>query len=208
MNDWVHYICLSWGLGIAPVFLLVSIYYKMKHTQALMEWKKNEMVFITIVAFVLSLAFFIASCFFTACFMGKLDGIRLLYDLSPEDLRDLALDSLISLVGVVFAYLGLQNYFVQYITKEGIVTGNIRPGRSKPIVVEWDSILDYYTRTEYPLTSYNFIIQKGELSYTRLPIPVPFYIRSQFENLIEQRLEQARNRKKGSPTKIQRLSEK
>ncbi|MCS6905632.1 MAG: hypothetical protein RML72_12970 [Bacteroidia bacterium] len=208
MNEWIHYLALGWGVVIAPIFLIVSIFYKSKHTQVLMEWKRTEMVFITIVAFILSLIFFIACCFFTACFMGKVEGIKILSELSPDTLRLLALDSLTCLAGVIFAFLGLQHYFVQYITKEGIVIGNIRPGRSKPIVVKWENIRDYYTRTEYPITNYNFIIQKGELSFMRLPISVPFYIRSQFENVIELNLEQAKSKKEGFQTKIQPLSEK
>ncbi len=182
----LHTICLGLGLVIAPLFFMLSLWYKRQFKNIILEWKKNQLVIYTIIAFVLNLILFILTCFFFAGYLGRIEGLRLI-EISPELMMHLSIDSLALLIGVTVAYFGIQNFYSQFVTTEGI---HLKPNWASDALtvdhfITWSQVMDVYTQSDYPMTIYRFIIQLPDGSYTRKQLSVPFYALSHFEGLLK-----------------------
>lgn len=207
MFEVFHLTCLVLGLILAPAFLLTTLAYKLRHQHILMEWKKPQLVVFTIFAFILNISLFIIACFFLACYLGRIDGIPMLADMPSQLVKQLGIDSVLLLFGTTAMYVGIQNYFIQYITQEGIVKRNHRPGRTQPEMIRWADIKDYYVRSDYPVTYFSFIVQENELRYGKETLKVPFYALPKFENILEHSLEREKEIRAESRERLRRMSE-
>ena len=191
---------------VAPLILLLAYIYKRQFTQVVYQWRKPQVVYLTIGAFVLILALFVMTCFF---FAGHFGRIQLGFvELTATEMWQLTVDSLLLAVGVMGIYIGLKDFFVQYICTDGILVErfNWRRLRMQFAFIEWQDIKDYYVRSDYPITHYHFILQAQEGQFTRRSIRVPFYALQEFDNLLESNLRQQRERRALTRDMIRKIS--
>jgi len=52
-------------------------------------------------------------------------------------------------------------------------------------IIPWENISDYYLVSDYPNVIFTLIIQENAMKYSRISIPVPVYVREEFEELLE-----------------------
>ncbi len=191
---------------IAPLVLLLAYIYKRQFTQVVYQWRKPQVVYLTIAAFVLILALFVTTCFFFAGHFGRIElGF---VELTTAEMWQLTVDSLLLAVGVMGVYIGLKDFMVQYICTEGILLErfNWRRLRMQFSFIEWQDIKDYYVRSDYPVTYYHFIVQAREGQFVRRSLRVPFYALQEFDNLLENNLRQQRERRALTRDMIRKIS--
>ena len=184
----LHHTALALALVATPLFYLGTLLYRRKFRQVEYEWKHPNFVYATIGAFVLNLMCFILACFF---FAGAYDRIHIaMFSFTPEQMWRLSVDSLLLFLSVTTTYMGMQNVFVQYICRTGVLKMrfNRQTMRFEYRYIRWSSIKDYYVRTDYPVTYYHFIVQEGEGRYGRETLKVPFYALKRFDILLETNL--------------------
>jgi hypothetical protein len=131
-------------------------------------------------------------CFFAASHFGRIQATEL-HPLAGQS-GQLALVSFMFLIATSFFYLALQNILTQYITKSGILFFIWQKEKFtfKPVLLPWSQIRDYYIKSDYPVTFYNFLYQNAtSLTIHRITLKVPFYALPKFENLLSVYLQEA-----------------
>lgn len=195
MFELIHFVAVVTSLFFAPSALVFSYLLKRRFNNALLKWRKPQVVIFTIFAFILNLTLFVLACFFFACYQGRIVGIDLL-QFSPAEMKLLGMDSMLLLLGVTQMHLAFQNMFTQFVTPDGIVLRRLswskRPFEVQ--VIPWWQIRDYYIHSDYPNTYFHFILQSSDVSYTRATLKVPFYVLSAFERVLEQNLNASRGK--------------
>jgi len=195
MFEVIHFLTIAFSVVFAPAVLLISYILKRKFTNALIKWRKPQVVIFTIFAFIVNLTLFVLACFFFACYQGRIVGIDLL-QFSQTEMKLLGFDAMLLLVGITQLHLTVQNMFTQFITADGIVFRRFnwskRPFEAQ--LIPWWQIRDYYIHSDYPNTFFHFILQNADASYTRATLKVPFYVLSGFERVLEQNLNASRGK--------------
>jgi len=178
---------------LAPLLYLISIRLRNRHKGVILTWKKPQIVVFTIATFVLNLTLFIAACFFIACYFGSLNDVLeafTVFTSVPSNLlKQMGLHCLLLMAGISVIFLAIQNFYTQYITREGIVYKNGIFNQKQPDIIYWHQIRDYYIQAKYPISYFNFIIQREEMNFYKSSVRVPFFARLQFETIIEIYLE-------------------
>lgn len=191
---------------IAPLVLLLAYVYKRQFSQVIYHWRKPQVVYLTIGAFVLILSLFVMTCFFFAGHFGRIQlGV---VELSASEMWQLTVDSLLLAVGVMGLYIGLKDFMVQYVCADGILVErfNWRRLRMQFSYIEWQDVKDYYVRSDYPITHYHFIVQQADGSFGRQTLKVPFYALQEFDSLLESNLRQQRERRALTRDMIRKIS--
>jgi hypothetical protein len=184
-----------------------SLIYRRKFRHVVLEWKKTQLVAFTILAFILNLTLLILACFFFAATVGRVGKPNELDEVPIEVLYQLGLDSLLIFVGISLTYLAVQYFFTQFVTQKGIVFGTLswRYGMENQLV-EWCQIRDYFIKADYPITYFHFVVQQPDNTYIRRSIKVPFYVLPQFQELLEEHLNNHFAEKSTAATKSSRRS--
>lgn len=191
---------------VAPLVLLLAYVYKRQFSQVIFHWRKPQVVYFTIGAFVLILSLFLTTCFFFAGHFGRIQLTSL--ELSSTEMWQLTVDSLLLAVGVVGIYIGAKDFLLQYTCADGILIErfNWRRLRMQYDYIFWQDIKDYYVRSDYPITCYHFIIQSDETVYARRSLKVPFYALAEFDDLLETNLNQQREKRALTREMIRKIS--
>lgn len=202
----LHTTALFFALGAAPLFYLLTWMYRRSFKRVEYEWKKPQTVAVTIVSFIANLTLFILACFFFAGYYGsvKIDLVAL----SPEEMKLLSIDCMLFFAGVSAAYMGVQNLFIQYVCKEGVLVQKFewRRLRVRKTYIYWNEIKDYFTRNDYPVTYYNFIVKQNNETFGRKTLRVPFYALNRFESLLELNLQKQRELRERSSSVLRNIS--
>lgn len=184
-----HWMTIIFAFGAAPLILLASLMHKRKFKNVILAWQKPALVVFTIASFIVGLLAFIVGSFFLASYIGKLDGIEFI-DINPDTIYLLAIDNFILVFGIVLFFLAAKNYFMQYVTTEGIIIQKWEWKKMRLVETRllWEQINDYYIKSDYPLSIFTFITLRNN-SIERISLAVPFYALSIFEQQIESQMD-------------------
>lgn len=180
-------------LLIAPCMLLMAYWYRRQLAQTLMIWKNPEMVIVTIVFSVVALILFIVgtSSFFT--YYDVLDASRIPIE-SKDKFFSIGSICALLLVSLVFLYVAIRMLLVRVITQRGILLNDrflrIPDFRN---IIGWEQVADYYLVSDYPNVIFTLIVRKESLRFERVSIRVPVYMRDDFEDLLENKMNGAHN---------------
>ena len=177
------------ALLITPAILLMAYWYRKQMPSALMEWKKPELVIITVAAAVLAVVIFIVGLTSLFTHFGYLKS-GMLSENNQMLMRDLGLFCLFSFISLGFMYMAIRMLMVQVVTHRGIIM-NDRVFRIPNFrtVLYWNEIADYYVKSDYPNVVFTLIIRQDDVSYKRISLKVPVYHRDRFERLLEEKME-------------------
>jgi len=205
--EFLHNTALAVGLFVGPLVFLYAMYFKRGIRGRVMQWRKQSFIFITILAFVLNLTFFVLTCFFFASYLGRVNEVSML-DLPEHTTLSLALDCLLLLTGVTLMYAGAQVFFSQYIVRRGILSTHFdfRRFRFVTQLIAWERIKDYYQNADYPLTFFNLIVLTPSGQFERRTLRVPFFALPRFEMLLETSLQQNKEKREFSRNMLRKLS--
>ncbi|MEM8889796.1 MAG: hypothetical protein AAGD28_17610 [Bacteroidota bacterium] len=153
-----------------------------------MLWRKPEMVIITIVFSVASLILFLVgiSSVFTYFDLNLFDNVHNSTPESKGKFKQLSLICSMLLLALLATYVSIRMLLVRVVTQKGIVK-NDRFFRIPDFrnIIPWENISDYYLVSDYPNVIFTLIIQENAMKYSRISIPVPVYVREEFEELLE-----------------------
>ncbi len=179
---------LLYAVLLAPSFLLMAYWYRRQISQPIMVWKKPEMVIITTTFAIAGLILFIVgiSSFFT--YRGYLSANHI-QDIDHERFFDLGLMCLLLTASLGLTYLAIRMLLVRIVAEEGIVENDrfLRIPDYKHIV-KWHEITDYFIVSDYPNVIFNLMIRRPGQSYSRMSVRVPVYVRDDFEDLLEKKM--------------------
>jgi hypothetical protein len=177
------------ALLITPAILLMAYWYRKQMPSTLMEWKKPELVIITVAAAVAAVMIFIVGLTSLFTQFGYLKS-GLIGENSKAVMRDLSLLCLFSFFSLSFIYLAIRMLLVQVITHKGIVMNDriFRIPNFKTVLY-WNEIADYYVNSDYPNVVFTLIIRQDDVTYERISLKVPVYYRDRFERLLEEKME-------------------
>lgn len=193
------------ALGIGPVLLLSGFSYRRRFKGVLHQWKKSQLVIFTISTFIINFTLFVLACFFAAVYVGRLDN-ALIPTASADRAMYLALDMLLLLVGTSMSFVGIQYFFTQCITHQGIVL-SVSPFSPSGIhMLRWAEIKDYYMHSDYPVTLYHFLTQNAEGQVQKTVVRIPFYALPRFEYLLQSYMDQQEQLRAHSRDMLKRLS--
>ncbi len=196
------------SLLVAPCFLLMAYWYRKQLAQTVMVWRKPEMVIITITFLVAALILFIVgiSSFFAYFDLGIIDQEELAA--SPTRFRDVGFTCVLLLGAMGFMYGAIRMLLVRVVTEEGIVS-NDRFLRVPDFrhTITWESIHDYYLVSDYPNVIFTMIVRKDSLTFERISVRVPVYVREEFEDLLETKMFHASSSRAQADIRPQSFSE-
>jgi len=201
--DFIHHTAYS-AVAVGMVLLVLGWWFRRRMHQVVHAWRKSQMVLFTIVAFIVNFTFFVLACFFFTSYVGRMGEL----DLVPGDantMLQLGLDSLLLLIGSTLGYLGIQFFYTQYITPEGIV---LRPGLSAShpnYMLKWADVRDYYVHSDYPVSHYHFLTQPQNTVH-KVVVRVPYYAQPKFEYLLQSYMEQQQEVRAHSRKVLRHLS--
>lgn len=177
------------ALLITPAILLMAYWYRKQMPSTLMEWKKPELVIITVAAAVVAVMIFIVGLTSLFTQFGYLKS-GLIGENSKLFMRDLSLLCLFSFVSLATMYMAIRLLLVQVITHKGIVMNDriFRIPNFKTVLY-WNEIADYYVNSDYPNVVFTLIIRQDDVTYERISLKVPVYYRDRFERLLEEKME-------------------
>ncbi|MBX3102242.1 MAG: hypothetical protein KF690_07025 [Bacteroidetes bacterium] len=201
--DLIHHTAYS-VVGIGLALLLWGMWFRRRMRNVVHAWRKSQMVVFTIVAFIINFTFFVLACFFFTSYVGRLGQLDLVPG-SAEAMLQLGIDSLLLLLGSILGYLGIQFFYTQYITPEGIV---LRPGLSAShpqYMLRWADVRDYYVHSDYPVSLYHFLIQPSGTIH-KVVVKVPYYAQPKFEYLLQGYMEQQEEIRAHSRSVLKRIS--
>lgn len=179
----------------APAILLLAFWYKKQFTGVNMVWKKSEHVVVTIVYSISVLILFIVgvSCLFT--YLGYLESTQIgRHD--PKQFLNLGFLCFLLIVAFTMLYFAVRMLMIQVVNFKGIMLNDpvFRiPNYQK--VLEWHQIADYYIVSDYPNVIFTLIVQKDSLTFDRVSLRVPIYVREGFNKLLENNLSSASTKK-------------
>ena len=204
----IHAGALLFCFGVSPLVFLLSVLFKRKYQNVILEWKKTQQVITTIIAFVLNLTFFVLTSFFFASYLGRIEGIQLI-DLPAQTMYYLGIDSFMLLVGITIFYFALQNFYSQFVTLDGVyyAPSPLLFWKNDNKLLRWEEIKDYYVKSDYPITIYHFIVQKEPLVYDRIQIKVPFYTQEKFEEILDMNLKKIEDQKSRAKDKHRKMTQ-
>jgi hypothetical protein len=181
------------GLVGAPLFWWASLQYRRRFQHVVLTWKATRLVFYTLLAFITNLTLFTLACLFFATYLGRMSGWDVL-QVGGDTLVILGSSCLLCILGVSLAYLAIQNYLTQFVTEDGIY---LAPGlrQATPQLLAWESIRDYFIRTDYPISLYQFLYETELGGFGRRELKVPFYMTHRFEVLVDQKMKRAKERR-------------
>ncbi|MFK7973092.1 MAG: hypothetical protein AB8F95_22165 [Bacteroidia bacterium] len=176
------------ALLISPAILLMAYWYRKQMPNTIMEWKKPELVLITVVAAVAAVVIFIIGLTSLFTHLGYLksgfvaNGDRVM--------RDLSLFSLFAFASLSTLYIATRILLIQVVTHKGIVMNDkiFRIPNFKTVLY-WKEIADYYVKSDYPNVVFTLIIREDDVTYERISLKVPVYFRDRFERLLEEKME-------------------
>lgn len=177
------------ALLITPAILLMAYWYRKQMPNTLMEWKKPELVLITVAAAVLGVMIFIVGLTSLFTHFGYLKS-GLIGENNQRLIRDLSLFCFFSFVSLGFIYMATRMLLIQVVTHKGIVMNDkvFRIPNFKTILY-WNEIADYYVKSDYPNVVFTLIIREDDVTYERISLKVPVYYRDRFERLLEEKME-------------------
>lgn len=177
------------ALLITPAILLMAYWYRKQMPSTLMEWKKPELVIITVAAAVAAVMIFIVGLTSLFTQFGYLKS-GLIGENSKLIMRDLSLLCLFSFASLTSIYMAIRLLLVQVITHKGIVMNDriFRIPNFKTVLY-WSEIADYYVNSDYPNVVFTLIIRQDDVTYERISLKVPVYYRDRFERLLEEKME-------------------
>lgn len=182
-------ISLILALLVSPCLLLMAYGYRKHLSHTLLSWRRSEMVVITIAFAIVMLILFVVgvSCFFS--FHGSVNTGGTIGNLSRDKVLDVSIICMLNVISLTMIYAAMRLVLVQIIDERGIVFVDrwLRIPSYKHLL-EWHEICDYYLISDYPIIIYNFIVQKQPSTFERVSIRVPIYIREDFENLLEAKI--------------------
>jgi len=187
----------------------MAFWYRKRLSDTVMLWRKPEMVIITIVFSVASLILFLVgiSSVFTYFDLNLFDNVY-----NPVEDRDkfkqLGLVCGLLLFALVATYTSIRMLLVRVITRKGIVK-NDRFFRIPDFrnIVPWENICDYYLVSDYPNVIFTLIIQENAMKYSRISLPVPVYVREEFEELLESKMNSSKDLSEETDISPHRFSE-
>ena len=184
------------SLLVAPCFVLMAFWYRKRLSDTIMLWRKPEMVIITIVFSVASLILFLVgiSSVFTYFDLNLFDNVHNSTPESKEKFKQLSLICGLLLIALLATYVSIRMLLVRVVTQKGIVK-NDRFFRIPDFrnIVPWENISDYYLVSDYPNVIFTLIIQEHAMKYSRISIPVPVYVREEFEELLEGKMNDSKD---------------
>lgn len=173
---------------VAPAMALMAHWYRRQFADVVMEWKKPEMVLITVVLSAISLILFVIglSGFFTD--LGQIGtdhtGTR-----SFEHFRELGMLCFLANIFLFLLYLTLRKLLVQVITDRGIIENDKLLHIPDPRkLIRWADIADYYVRSDFPNVVVTLIVRESGSKFRRVSLKVPVYTRDEFERLLENKM--------------------
>ncbi|MEL6673448.1 MAG: hypothetical protein AAFR61_14685 [Bacteroidota bacterium] len=171
----------------------MAYWYRRQLSQTLMVWKKPEMVIVTITFSVAALILFIVgiSSMFTYYDLNILESSETQWA-DKGKFQQVGIICGLLMAALVFTYMAIRMLLVRVITNKGIVV-NDRLLRIPDIrnVIEWYEITDYYLVSDYPNIVFTLIVQKQPLTFERMSVRVPVYMREKFEDLLEKKMSNA-----------------
>ncbi|MFN7709100.1 MAG: hypothetical protein ACK5QE_10605 [Sphingobacteriia bacterium] len=201
----VHRAALAVALGVGPLLLLLGLLYKRRFRTVLHQWRHPQLVILTILAFLLGFSCFVLGCFFLASSVGRMGGSPVLQALVGQQ-YGLAMDCFLLFIGISLSYAGVQFFFTQFITRQGIVLrARLFSGRADELL-RWADIRDYYVKTDYPLTHYHFLSQDAGGRVQNRVVKVPYYARPKFEYLLQGYLAQQEDMRASRRAMLNRFS--
>lgn len=207
LTDLLYFVAMAFGLVLAPLFLVASVYYRRQFKGVVLQWKKTGLVVYTILTFMANLLLFVLACFFISSYMGRIDGVRWV-DTAPQTLLMLGIASLLLMFGSTVFYFGIQNFSTQFVTQQGIYLapdlGSLR--KREDALLPWDQIKDYYLRSDYPVTVYQFLVQQADGTFAKRQLKVPFYVMPRFEVLLEMNLKKQQEIREQSRSILRKMS--
>ncbi len=181
----IHWSAFGLCFGIAPALYGLSVLLKGQHSDVLVAWRRQQLdVVLTILAFIVNLNLFIVGFFFLASCYGDFEVWRV-NRFSREQLEWLALDCVLAMAGVTQLFFAAQNYALQFITTDGIVTAPfafwVRPEKR---IIHWHRIKDYYYPKDcpdYPVVQIFLTVQDLDGRYRRRTLKTPMYVLKDLE---------------------------
>jgi hypothetical protein len=165
----------------------MAYWYRRQLAQTVMVWKKPEMVIVTITFSVAALILFIVgvSSFFTYYELLETSPVNV----PQENFLTIGLICVLLMAALSFTYLAVRMLLVRVITERGIVI-NDRLLRIPDFrnVIEWYEVSDYYEMSDYPNVIFTLITQRQPLQFERVAVQVPVYVRDDFQELLETKL--------------------
>ncbi len=181
-------ISLLYSLLVAPSLVLMAYWYRKHAPQPIMVWKKPEMVIVTITFSIAALILFIVgvSSFFS--YRGYLNANHI-DRIHPERFFDLGVMCLLLSFGLGLTYLAIRQLLVRIVNENGIVE-NYRFFRFPDFnnTIKWHEICDYFIVSDYPNVIFNLLVRRPHRPYERVSVRVPIYVRDNFEELLEKKM--------------------
>ncbi|MEM6799879.1 MAG: hypothetical protein AAF696_00670 [Bacteroidota bacterium] len=194
---------------VAPFFILMAFWYRKRLSNTIMLWRKPEMVIITIVFSVASLILFLVgiSSIFTYFDLNFFDNVYNPVE-DREKFKKVGLICGLLLLALLATYASIRMLLVRVITEKGIVK-NDRFFRIPDFknIIPWENICDYYLVSDYPNVIFTLIIHESAMKYSRISIPVPVYVREEFEELLESKMNSNSNLSEEADISPHRFSE-
>mgnify|MGYP006266352265 CR=1 FL=1 len=189
MLDTLTYVNYFFSFVLAPLLFGLSWLYRRRFKQVVMKWRKPQMVVFTIMAFIFNLTLFVLGCLFMAIYWGQIENIGVV-SIGSEQVLKIALNCWFLLAGVTLLYFGLQNFYYQYVTQPGIVYSGFdwHQMKFRHRILRWEDIKDYYLHSDYPITLFNFLVDRRGHT-TRRSLKVPFYRFARFRALLDARID-------------------
>ena len=186
--SFIFNLSLLFGVVAAPTFLLIAYKYRKGIGAPVYVWHKPELVIVTIVFFVLSLISLIVGVSFFFSHFGYIESLQI-EQLSKAQHLKYGISCMLMLSGFVTAYMGLRLIMVNIVTEDGIILNEkYIPFPSSRNLLMWDEISDFYVQPDYPNTQFTFIVKDGGVSFNRISLKVPIFLKEDFEAHLEQQL--------------------
>ena len=177
---------------LAPAMLLLAHWYRKRFRRTLILWRRPEMVAVTISFFIAALVCFITGISSLFAYFGFLRSSQLPYADKFEFL-DVSLACGLFLIALVMVYIAMRNLLIRVITDAGIIINDryLRVPTFRKMI-RWEDINDYFVISDYPNVIFNLILNREDVQLRRYSLRVPVYVRDEFEQLLEEKMNEIR----------------
>jgi len=176
---------LVFAMGIAPPFLLYTLWNRLKIRGVQLQWKQPALAGVTIFTFMSNLFFFIFSAVLVSCLLGR-KAYPVLNFFPGHSLQPLLISSFAMMAGITLIFLGLQIHLSNFITAKGIYLGNglydLLPAKKQ--IVLWENIKDYYIKSDHPIDIFQLLVQDKEKIHN-IKVKTPQFVSQKLVQFLE-----------------------